>query len=282
MVNMKYYDFNNQVKKQDINLVFPEWKNSEETIVVFAPHDDDAVLGAGYILTAAQRSGAECYVFIFCNGSCGYSQKEQKDEIVEIRKKETVNAYQKMDIEKEHLIRFEYPDFSAYSRIGWKLPGGKKGNLEKTIKKLREINATRVIIPNGYREHFDHKAVNMMGVYDVPQAGDPVAIDWGEPADIKSVLIYSVWADFSPEDALKNDRDTKIRANCALEVDPEVEDRIIAAVKEYKSQAQIIENLIEQRKRKKIKNNYLELYQKIDPRPQLDYNPYIKLIKERF
>ncbi|MFW6271328.1 MAG: PIG-L family deacetylase, partial [Bacillota bacterium] len=147
---------------------------------------------------------------------------------------------------------------------------------------LRKIKATRVLIPNGYREHFDHKAVNLMGIYDVPQAGDPVAVDWGEPTAIKSVLVYSVWADFSPEDALKNNRDTKLRANCALRVDESIEKSIIEAVKEYKSQAEIIQSLVKQRKSKKIEDTYLELYQKIDPRPELDYNPYKEYIKERY
>ncbi|MFW6007205.1 MAG: PIG-L deacetylase family protein, partial [Halanaerobiales bacterium] len=155
---MIYYNFNNKEKSQNIDLLFPEWKGEKEKIVVFAPHDDDAMLGAGYILTAAQREGAECYIFIYCNGACGYSNPEQKDEIVDIRKEETVNAYGKLGIEEDHIIRFDYPDFSAYSRIGWKLPGKEKGNLEKTIRELRKIKATRVLIPNGYREHFDHKA----------------------------------------------------------------------------------------------------------------------------
>lgn len=279
---MLYYDFDRKKKTENIELLFPDWQQDQEKIVVFSPHDDDALLGTGYILTEAQRKGAEVYIFIFCDGSCGYSRPEQKGEIVNIRKKETVKAYKEIGIEEDHIIRFEFPDFSAYSRMGWKLPDGSKGNLEKTIKELRKIGATRVLIPNGYREHFDHKAVHLMGKFDVPQAGDPVAVDWGEPARIKSMLIYSVWADFSPVDALKKGRQVKLRANCGIKVEEKVESRIIEAVKEYESQSAIIGNLIEARKNKKIKDGYLEVYQKFDPRPELDYQPYIDFINSQF
>ena len=43
-----YYDLQRQRRSKDINLVFPDWKEGDERVVVLCPHDDDGLLGAGY------------------------------------------------------------------------------------------------------------------------------------------------------------------------------------------------------------------------------------------
>ncbi len=58
-----------------------------------SPHDDDAVLGTGYLIQAVAESGGEPFVFIFCNGNGGYSIPEDKGTIVEKRAAETKAAY---------------------------------------------------------------------------------------------------------------------------------------------------------------------------------------------
>jgi len=52
----------------------------------------------------------------------------------------------------------------------------------------------------------DHEALSYIGLYDGPQTGDPVIANMGEPFRIKSYLKYSVWGDFSPEDAFSTGR----------------------------------------------------------------------------
>jgi hypothetical protein len=92
---------------------------------------------------------------------------------------------------------------------------------------------------------------------------------------IRSFLQYSVWADFSPEDALVNGAPTNLRANLAVQVSQDAEDKIVTSVKAFGSQAQIIEHMVVTRAQYRIRaGKGLELYLDMNPRPKLDYEPY--------
>lgn len=194
-----------------------------------------------------------------------------------------------LGLEEENLIRFDYPDFSVASYLGLKLSGvpesAEKGTMYKTLSKLRELEITRLLVPNGYREHIDHAAVNGAGTYDGPQVGDPVLVDWGRSEPIRSYLEYAVWGDFSPEGALVAGRDESLRANRILSAKESVERKIRAGIGQFESQRDIIKGLVEAREARRLKgeegaaDRYVELYRKFDPRPSLDYGPYIRYLK---
>ncbi|TFG01623.1 MAG: PIG-L family deacetylase [Promethearchaeota archaeon] len=284
----RYYDLQLKNSSTNIEIVFPRWKHSDENLVIFSPHDDDVILGAGYILLAALRSGAKVYIIIFNDGSAGYSKIALKDEIISTRKLETLNALKILGIEKDKIIRFNIPDFSGIHYLGWKFPWKKEDNREseglfsKVISTLRKIKATRLVFPNGYREHIDHTAVYLSAMFDGPQVGDSVIIDYGEPSEIHTFLQYSVWSKFSPENSILKKQDTRIRANKAISVNKEMEDIISEALREFKTQKEIISNIMNVRKERKMEDSerFIELYLSIDPRPQFNYNPYKKLISE--
>ena len=90
-MTFQYYDFRKDTQSQDICLLFPSWEKSKERVAIFSPHDDDAILGTGYLIQAITENGGEPFVFIFCNGNGGYSVLN-KDVIVET-KAETKAAY---------------------------------------------------------------------------------------------------------------------------------------------------------------------------------------------
>jgi len=275
-----YYDLDKELKSEDINLIFEDWRGEDERIVVLSPHDDDALLGAGYLLLAALSEGCEPYIFIFCDGRGGYSKVEDKDRIVSVRRVESRNAYKKLGIKEDNIIRFDYPDFSLKAYIGWQLPGGIEGTTVETIKALRQVKPTRLIIPNEYREHMDHEALSYIGSYDGPQVGDPVIVDVSKPFKIKSFLKYSVWGDFSPEDALLSGRDPVLRGNVAIKVKPKVENVVIEALKEFRSQEEIIDQLVKKRSERMLNEGYIEVYLKFNPRPSISYDGYKKRILE--
>ncbi|MFX0132500.1 MAG: PIG-L family deacetylase [Candidatus Hodarchaeota archaeon] len=276
-----FYDLSKRTKSKDISLFFPDWQGEHENVMILSPHDDDALLGAGYIIRAVQSFGGNVFITIFNDGSTGYSELGLKDKIVEIRKEETINAFEKIQIPPKNIYRFEIPDFSGINYLGWKHINGKEGVFRKIVSNLRKLKITRLIISNGYKEHLDHTAVFLSGTFDGVQAGDSISIDWGVPIKIKSFLIYSVWGDFSPEDALIKGRKTIIRGNLAISVFEEVERDIQLSVKEFKSQSEIINYILNVRKERKMDNGkYLEVYQKINPRPRININPYKKLVNE--
>ena len=272
-----YMDLRKQVYSDDINLLFPGWEKGSERVAVFGAHDDDLLIGAGYAMAAAMENGAMVYGAIFCKGDCGYSSPDQKDTIVDIRRVENERALVRFGV--ENITRFEYPDFSLNNFAGKALANGDAGTFLQIVDFIREKRITRVLIPNGYREHIDHSALYEMAMYDVIQAGDPVVSDRGNLQRVRTTLQYSVWADFSPEDALvSGETDYSIRANRAILCSDDVEKRVSSAMGEYVSQAQIISGLMDSRKERRAGEYYMELYIDLDPRPKLNFSPYAERI----
>ena len=279
--NIQFIDLTSKMRSWDIHLLFPQWCGYDEKICIMSPHDDDAIIGAGYAIEACIANGAEVFIFIFCRGNAGYSKPEQKESIEKIRMDETINAYKRLGIREENILRFDISDFSALYSIGWQLPNGGEGSFQKVVRELRRLEITRVLVPNHYREHIDHLAVHIIGSYDSPQAGDPILADLQKPHTVKSILEYSVWADLTPEDALVSGRDMDLRANRMIIVSEEVEKKISEGILEYRSQGEIIRGLVDSRVERKIEENrYIEVYLFFDPRPRLDYRPYISFMKE--
>ena len=273
-----YYDTNTRDKSYDISTIFPDF-GEKEVLAVMSPHDDDAVIGAGYAMLAAQEAGAEVYVVIFCRGDAGYSTVEEKTTIEAVRERETFDCYERLGIPRDHILRMNFPDFSAISRIGWELSTGKAGDMPVLLRFLREKKVTRVMIPNHYHEHIDHLATYLMSSFDVPQSGDAALVDYGVPHGVKSTLQYSVWADLDPEDALVNGRASDLRANRILLVDRSVEETIDRAIEAYVSQTEIIKSLVEARKERRTEDGrFIEVYISFDCRPKINFDPYLNWI----
>ena len=276
-----YFDLRRGIKSDQLDLILPGWTGKDEHILVLSPHDDDGVIGAGYLMLAALAQGARVSMAIFCNGCFGYSKVEDKDTICEVRRQETLEAYQILGLQTADILRFEYPDYGTWPALGWNLPSGELGTTSRFLPVLRELKPTRLLLPNGYREHPDHEAVYRVGVYDGPQAGDPILAELGRMAPIRSFLQYSVWADFSPEDALVNGVSSNLRANLAVQATQEVEKTIAASIKAFVSQGQIIDHMIVSRTKNRVRDGKgLELYLGLDPRPALDYQPYHQQVAE--
>lgn len=250
-----------------LEVLFPGF-SKDECITVISPHDDDALLGAGYLIQAALDSGAQVRVLVICDGSAGYSRVEDKKGIVERRKSESVEAYQLLGVAAEDLHWLDVPDFSAIHYLGWKLPTGETGLFGKITPLLRDWKTTRLLIPNGHREHIDHTGAYLAGVFFGPQSGDAVIADWGQAPPVRSALVYSVWADFppAPERALRADR--------AVVAVPGAEQKVIDALGRFESQAAVISGLVETRKQRNRGDRWIELYMTIDPRPPLSYEAY--------
>ncbi len=274
-MNYTYYDTNAGSASNDINAIFPGF-GENEVLAVMSPHDDDAVIGAGYAMLAARDAGAEVYVVIFCRGDAGYSTVEEKTTIEAVREKETFDCYERLGIPKDHILRMNFPDFSAISHLGWELSTGKAGDMPTILRFLREKKVTRVMIPNHYHEHIDHLAAYLMSSYDVPQSGDAALVDHGDPHSVKSTLQYSVWADLDPEDALVNGRPSNLRANRILLVDKSVEKTIDWAIEAYVSQTEIIKGLVQAREERRTKDDrFIEVYIAFDCRPKMNFKPYL-------
>ena len=217
---------------------------------------------------------------IFCRGDAGYSTVEEKETIEDVRKAETFDCYARLGIPADHILRLNFPDFSAIGNIGWEKADGKPGDMPVILRFLREKQVTRVMIHNHYHDHIDHYAAHMMASYDVPQAGDAALVDHGTPHAVVSVLEYSVWADLAPEDALVHGRPSNLRANRILVADSSAEEKIDDAIAAYVSQGEIIKNLVNARKeRRTAADTYVEVYLTFDCRPKINFRPYIDWVE---
>lgn len=279
-MNFKYYNVDNKTVSNDISDIFPDF-GENEVLAVMSPHDDDAIIGAGYAMLAAQDAGADVYVVIFCRGDAGYSTVEEKDTIEAVREKETVECYKRLGIPADHILRLNFPDFSAFCNIGWEKADGTPGDMPRILRFFRDKKVTRVMVPNHHREHIDHTAAHIMSSFDVPQAGDAALVDNGTPHAVKSVLEYSVWADLDPVDSLLNDRPTDLRANRILSVSADAEDKISNGIFAYESQKEIIKGLVSSRKERKTRDGrFIEVYITLDCRPKINLAPYIDFIEK--
>ena len=139
-----------------LEVLFPGWKGEDERICVYSPHDDDAIIGAGYVMRAALGSGAEVHVIIACDGACGYSTPEEREGIVERRRRETLDCYRTFGIPEKNVMFLSYPDFSAIQYVGRVLDPSHEGHFRTTITELRKRRITRILAPNHYHEHIDH------------------------------------------------------------------------------------------------------------------------------
>jgi LmbE family N-acetylglucosaminyl deacetylase len=268
---MQFVDFTNLEKRARINLLFLGWKKGERA-AFFSPHDDDAALGAGYLILATARSGGIPCLFVFCCGDAGYSRVTEKKGIARRRKSETVRAYGMLGVREENIRFFNIPDFSLMSHLDRQPPWG-NGLFDKIVCSLRQEHITRLIFSSGHFEHWDHTAVFQAGVYTSPQAQDPILVDLGEPQPIRSYLAYSVWGDFEPPPAGR-----VTRADLGILADEEDEGCVIDAIRAFSSQARIIKDIVAQRKKRKTHGQYLELYKSIKLRQPIDYSPYFRLL----
>lgn len=262
-----------------IDTLFPGWIPGDERLCVYSPHDDDAMIGAGYAIKAALDAGAPTYLIIVCSGDCGYSTVEEKPFVIERRHREAVAAYATFGIPEENILFLDFPDFSALSYAGRNVSPTREGHFRAAITWLRRNRITRILVPNHYHEHIDHLAASLMAQFDAPQAGDAHSVDWADPYPVRSTAEYAVWAELDPEDALVAGRDPALRADTVLIASPDVEATVGEGLAGYESQQAIIADLIEQRKARRLPDGrFIEVYRRFDPRPKLSFEPYKALI----
>lgn len=281
MRKYSYVNTNTRAVSADLNAIFPGWEGEKERLMVYSPHDDDAILGAGYAMRAAIEDGAEVHLCIVCSGNAGYSTPEERDTIVEKRRAETIACYEAFGIPADRIIFLGYSDFSAIQYLGWNIAPDRQGHFRRMITELRSRKITRILVPNHYHEHIDHLAASLMAAYDAPQSGDAFGVDWAEPYPVRSVAQYSVWADLDPEDALVAGREASLRANIVMVVDPTVEHTVHQGIRAYASQGEIISDLVAQRRARCLPDGrFIEVYLRFDPRPKLNFEPYKRLLEE--
>jgi LmbE family N-acetylglucosaminyl deacetylase len=268
---MEFVDFGTGTRGSDIGILFPGWTKGE-AVAFLSPHDDDAVLGAGYLLRAVKKAGGKPFVVIFCKGDAGYSKASEKKTIVARRKREACAAYGALGVPPEDIIRFERPDLSLMGHVNRISPAGRKGVVEDLIRVLRSRRTARVVFTGPHYENWDHTAVYMLGMYAAPQAGDPILADLGRPSPTASMLVYSVWGDLAP----RTDG-AGVRADLGVLAGDRDEQAVRKALGAFASQADIMANAVASRRdARRGPDGWLELYARAAVREPINYMAYFR------
>jgi LmbE family N-acetylglucosaminyl deacetylase len=218
--------------------------DERERWLFVSPHDDDAVLGAGLLLQAAVRDGVEVHLAVVTDGRMGYCTDDQRDRIVEIRKKESQAAYGLIGIENIHWL--DYPDCDLRRYAGRRrvdsLPGGRapdvragfNGLQNSFTALLRDLRPRAVFAATGADYHPDHKVVSEELEISLFHAGGAVWPELGAPVQNTPQLFeYAVYCDYPAEPTVQAvgeqaDFDAKLRAVGAYRSQKQIAELIAA------------------------------------------------------
>jgi len=153
--------------------------NAERALVICA-HPDDEVLGLGGTIKKLTNQGTEVNVVMFANGNEGYSKLEDKDRIVDIRRKEREKVQQLLGI--KHYETYDYNDFA--------IPAD-----ETTYKIcLRAIRTYKpdIVFTHDWREYNTHKHVASVVSDAFWQAGWDCSLELGDPWKAQALYHFEV------------------------------------------------------------------------------------------
>ncbi len=273
---MEFIDLRDGRRGPSIDVLFPAWKARGEAVAFLSPHDDDVVLGAGYLVRAVLEAGGRPVVAVVCRGDAGYATPAAKRSIVRTRRAEADEAYRALGVGAADIHFFGLPDLSLMAYVNRKVPG-KTGVVDRLIGLLRTYKAGRVVFSSPHFENWDHTAVFNLGMYAVPQAGDPILADLGPPSPVASTLVYSVWGDFEAAE----DGPGPLRADAAVLAGEKEERLVRRALRAFASQSAVMENTMAgRREARRGPAGWLELYQRVGIRRPIDYRPYFESINK--
>jgi LmbE family N-acetylglucosaminyl deacetylase len=206
------------------------------TWMFVSPHDDDLCIGAGLLMQAAVQAGVEVQVVIVTDGCLGYCGSEQKDDIIEIRREETLRSFEVLGIPNRQVNFLGFPDGGLTKFIGRRpaQPGeptvGEYTGLQNAFThSLRDLRPTHVFVPTKMDLHPDHQITHNELMISLFHASGKIWPELGDPLDVPMVHEMAVYCDFPSDPNLEIAGDSS-----AFEVK-------LQSIMAYESQLQIAE-----------------------------------------
>lgn len=198
------------------------------------PHDDDAMIGGGLLLQCLQEKNIPISVVITTDGSLGYCDARQKETIAEIRRRESLDSFQLINIKEVEWLNF--PDCNLSHHGGRRVAKlgdpyiveGYTGLQNAFTYCLRKIRPSRVFVATGADINIDHQAVYHELLISIFHASGGIWPELGKTLPwVPKVYEMAIYCDF-PELP-----DIKIAGN------PDHLEKKIEAIKAFRSQEQI-------------------------------------------
>ncbi len=180
------------------------------TWMFVSPHDDDLCIGAGLLMQAAVQAGVEVQVVIVTDGCLGYCGSEQKKDIIDIRRQETLRSFEVLGIPDDHVNFLGFPDGGLTRFIGRRpaaegepTVGGYTGLQNAFTHSLRELRPSRVFVPTKMDLHPDHQITHNELMISLFHASGKIWPELGDPLDVPKVHEMAVYCDFPSDPHLE-------------------------------------------------------------------------------
>jgi LmbE family N-acetylglucosaminyl deacetylase len=130
-------------------------------IVIFSPHPDDELIGAGGSLLKWENQGKEVHIIYISDGRAAYSYERKhknlidtketqisEEELAKVRLREIDQVAEFLEIPSSNIHKFKIPD--------QEVKGYKETAIERSRATVRD--ADRLVIPSNNNSHEDHQA----------------------------------------------------------------------------------------------------------------------------
>ena len=211
-----------------------------QTWMFVSPHDDDLCIGAGLLMQAAVDAGVDVQAVIVTDGCLGYCEALQQDDIVEVRKAETIRSFDILGVQESHVMFLGFPDGGLTKYVGRRQAvegepqvAGFTGLQNAFTHSLREMRPSHIFVPTKMDLHPDHQITHNELMISLFHASGKIWPELGDPLDVPQVHEMAVYCDFPSDPHLE-----------IIGGDGPFETKL-ASIAAYESQLQIAE-LVEQ------------------------------------
>jgi len=153
-----------------------------ETILVFAPHPDDDIIGCGGSLARHIQQGNQVAIVYMTSGEAG-SLQYPPDDLARIREAEALDAAALLGVTDLTFLR--NPDgYLEYN----------KENLSRIVTIIRTKKPVLVYMPHSADAVSDHQQTHRLALEGCRRAAGPWFQECGrQPWPVKNILGYEVW-----------------------------------------------------------------------------------------
>lgn len=127
-------------------------ESTQNTVLVLAPHTDDAELGCGGTISRLLASGAKVHVAAFSTAEDSLPKGAAPNQL----RVEFCAAMERLGVPRESTTVYDYP----VRRLSYH----RQEVLEHVVELRRRINPSMVLLPSAHDVHQDHQVVNAEGM----------------------------------------------------------------------------------------------------------------------
>lgn len=201
-------------------------------VLVVAPHDDDAALGCGLSIQAAQAAGLHVHLAVVTDGRMGYGWPAERADLVQRRWQELLTSSAILGIPPERVHGLGFADGAAGRWAGiHDTPEGPQGVCRSLCALMRQIAPSLVLVPTPSDLHPDHRVSTSEAEIACFHAHSAIWLELGEPVAVPQLAHYAVYCPFAQAPTLR------------IQADAAAEERRLQAITAFASQPGIIQAL---------------------------------------